>query len=70
MDKLSLTVDWYNKKAKGLLFPITLPDILGGAIPPNVNVGVVQNKGFDILLGTKGRGLQIGMGCYSHHFQL
>ena len=53
--KLSVTVDWFSKKAKGLLFPILLPDILGGAIPPNVNVGVVQNKGFDVLIGSKGR---------------
>ncbi len=54
-NKLSLTVDWYNKKANGLLFPITLPDILGGATSPNVNVGTVQNTGVDILLGTKGQ---------------
>ena len=53
--KLSATVDWYNKKARGLLFPVVLPDVLGGATPPNVNVGVVQNNGFDILLGSKGK---------------
>ena len=52
--KLMVTVDWYRKKAKGLLFPVTLPDILGGATPPNVNVGITQNTGFDILLGSKG----------------
>jgi TonB-linked SusC/RagA family outer membrane protein len=53
--KLNITLDWYSKKAKGLLFPITLPDILGGAIPPNVNTGVIQNKGVDVLLGSKGK---------------
>jgi TonB-linked SusC/RagA family outer membrane protein len=52
--KLNATIDYYRKKAKGLLFPITLPDVLGGAIPPNVNVGIIQNTGFDILLGSKG----------------
>jgi TonB-linked SusC/RagA family outer membrane protein len=52
--KLIVTADWYNKKAKGLLFPVTLPDVLGGAIPPNINVGIVQNKGVDLLLGSKG----------------
>ena len=52
--KLSATIDWYKKRAKGLLFPITLPDVLGGATPPNINIGVVQNTGFDILLGSKG----------------
>jgi len=52
--KLNFTFDWYSKKAKGLLFPITLPDILGGAIPPNVNIGIIENKGVDVLLGSKG----------------
>ena len=49
----SITTDFYKKKAKGLLFPTTLPDILGGAIPPNVNIGEVQNTGIDILFGSK-----------------
>ena len=52
--KLNLTIDWYNKKANGLLFEAGLPDILGGAVAPAKNVGVIQNKGFDILLGSKG----------------
>ena len=53
--KLSITSDLYKKKSSGLLFPVSLPDILGGATAPNVNVGTVQNTGVDILLGSKGR---------------
>ena len=53
--KLSVTADFYKKKSSGLLFPVSLPDILGGAIPPNVNVGTVRNTGVDVLLGSKGR---------------
>jgi TonB-linked SusC/RagA family outer membrane protein len=52
--KLSMNVDLYKKKAKGLLFPVLLPAILGSATPPNINVGIVENKGIDILLGSKG----------------
>ena len=52
--KLSLTVDWYNKRSTGLLFPVSLPALLGDAIPPNVNVGNVKNTGIDILLGSRG----------------
>ena len=52
---LSVTVDWYSKKAKGVLFPILLPDILGGAIPPNVNGGTIKNTGLDVLIGSKGQ---------------
>lgn len=53
--KLNVTIDLYNKKASGLLFPVTLPDVLGGAAPPNVNVGIVRNTGIDLLLGSKGK---------------
>jgi TonB-dependent starch-binding outer membrane protein SusC len=52
---LAITTDWYKKKAKGLLFQVTLPDVIGGAIRPNTNVGFVQNTGVDVLLATKGR---------------
>ncbi len=53
--KLNITADWYKKKSKGLLFPIILPDVAGGAMPPNINVGNVQNTGVDVLLSSKGR---------------
>lgn len=49
----SVTADFYKKKTKGLLFPLTLPDILGGATPPNTNVGMIENTGFDLLLNTR-----------------
>jgi TonB-dependent starch-binding outer membrane protein SusC len=52
--KLSITADWYIKKSNGLLFQVTLPDILGGAAPPFENVGSVQNKGVNLSLGSKG----------------
>ncbi len=51
---LSVTADVYQKKSKGLLFQLSLPDILGGATRPNANVGDVENKGIDILLSSKG----------------
>jgi TonB-linked SusC/RagA family outer membrane protein len=53
--RLSVTADWYKKKAKGLLFPVSLPDVLGGATAPNANVGIIQNTGVDLLLGSKGK---------------
>jgi hypothetical protein len=46
---------WYHKKAKGLLFGAGLPDVVGGATRPNTNVGIIQNNGLDILLGSKGK---------------
>jgi len=47
---LDLTVEWYKKESQNLLFQATLPNTLGGATPPFVNIGNVQNKGLDISL--------------------
>src|SRR4029077_14900878 len=52
--KLSINADWYNKKTTGLLFPVSLPALLGEATAPNVNVGDIKNTGIDIKLGSKG----------------
>ncbi len=52
---LSITADYYNKKSSGLLFQLSLPDILGSATRPNANVGDVVNKGIDVLLDSKGK---------------
>jgi TonB-linked SusC/RagA family outer membrane protein len=52
--KLSITADWFNKQSNGLLFPLALPDLLGDAIRPTVNVGGISNKGIDLLVGSKG----------------
>ena len=53
--KLTFSADWYIKKSTGLLFPLSLPYVLGGATAPYVNVGDIENKGIDLLLGSKGR---------------
>lgn len=45
---LDLSVEYYKKSISGLLFPLSLPSTAGAANPPTVNVGDVQNTGFDI----------------------
>jgi TonB-linked SusC/RagA family outer membrane protein len=52
--KVSFATDWYIKKSTGLLYNLAIPAVFGGATPPNVNIGNVQNKGVDLLLGSKG----------------
>lgn len=49
-DKLSLTVDYFNKVNSNMLVAVPLPLIGGSAIPPFVNDGSVQNKGFEFDL--------------------
>jgi TonB-dependent starch-binding outer membrane protein SusC len=45
--RFDLTVDWYNKQAKGLLFTPLLNNYLGGPTAPFVNFGNMQNIGWD-----------------------
>jgi TonB-linked SusC/RagA family outer membrane protein len=52
--KLNVTADWYVKNSNGLLFPASLPALLGAGNPPNLNIGQVRNTGLDVLLSTKG----------------
>lgn len=63
--RLSVNLDFYNKKSKGFLFQYPLPDYLTGGISqyggidaPYSNLGLVQNKGLDLTLGynTKNKG--------------
>ena len=46
--KLDVSVDWYNKSIKGLLFPQPLPVTVGGASAPIINIGDIRNKGWDV----------------------
>jgi len=45
---LDLDLEYYQKSISGLLFTLPLPSTVGGANAPTVNIGNVQNKGFDI----------------------
>lgn len=46
--KLNLSIEYYRKFIDGLLFPLPLPATAGGAIPPTVNIGNIQNSGMDV----------------------
>jgi TonB-linked SusC/RagA family outer membrane protein len=52
--RLTFSADYYNKKSTKLLFQLALPAVLGGATPPNVNIGDVDNHGFDLAIGSGG----------------
>jgi TonB-linked SusC/RagA family outer membrane protein len=49
-DKLSLTVDYFNKVTSNMLVAVPLPMIGGSASAPYINDGSVQNKGFEFDL--------------------
>ncbi len=59
-DRLTLTVDYYNKETDGILLEGTLPFAYGylrNRVPqfPVVNAGVVRNRGFEFDLGFRDR---------------
>lgn len=60
-NRLTLGIDYYNKKTKDLLFDINVPAELG-ASKTTVNGGTVLNKGVEIELGWKDN---IGAFAYS-----
>lgn len=52
-NRLDFSMEYYKKTIKGLLFSQELPATVGGATPPTVNVGDIQNTGFDITVGLR-----------------
>ncbi len=49
-NSFDVTFEWYRKYIDGLLFPLSLPATVGEAARPSVNIGDIQNKGFDLAL--------------------
>ena len=45
-----MSFDWYAKKVSGLIFQLSLPATVGGAKPPYINLGDIQNTGVDLSL--------------------
>lgn len=56
-NKVSLTVEWYRRDTKDLLYPIPIPASVGIAThnfdptSPAVNIGTMRNDGVDVELG-------------------
>lgn len=50
-NSLSLTVDLYNKKTKGILRPINIPGYVGVSSLPVGNIADMKNSGLEVELG-------------------
>jgi TonB-linked SusC/RagA family outer membrane protein len=57
LNHFDATVEYYRKDVSGLLVQVPLLATVGGSpnTPPTVNVGAVQNKGFDISVAYHGK---------------
>ena len=71
-NKLSLTVDVYEKLTSDMLYQKQLPAVLGSVILPNVNIGEMKNSGFDIQMTYRnkiGKDLNIIVGANLSHYK-
>ena len=56
-NNFDITFDLWQRVTSDMLYPKRIPDVLGQASAPSVNVGEMKNTGFDIELGYNGSGL-------------
>ncbi len=47
---LSMTLDVWERKTRDMLFRVAIPHVVGAATAPSVNIGDMDNKGFDLNL--------------------
>ncbi len=57
LDNLNVSVDLWQRRTTDMLFPKAIPQVLGQASAPSVNVGEMLNRGFDITIGYGGSAL-------------
>ena len=55
---LNVTLDVWQRRTTDMLYPRALPAVLGRATAPNVNVGEMLNRGFDIDIAYRGTALE------------
>ena len=50
-NKLSLTVEYYNRLTEGILQAVALPMVVGNTQSPVFNIASVRNRGFEFAIG-------------------
>ncbi|MFN7118254.1 MAG: SusC/RagA family TonB-linked outer membrane protein [Saprospiraceae bacterium] len=54
--KLDVIFDWWEKNTEDLLYRVPIPHVIGDyATPPDVNIGSMLNRGFDIQIINRGK---------------
>ncbi len=57
-NKLSFSLDVWSRNTRDMLYQLSVPEVMGLATPPYVNIGEMKNKGFDLELGYKNQALE------------
>jgi TonB-linked SusC/RagA family outer membrane protein len=63
---INVVLDVYSRDTDNLLFDPALPGTAGAAAPPVVNVGQMNNKGFDVSVGHRGQAWDLSLNA-SHY---
>lgn len=56
-NNLTVSLDAWQRRTTDMLYPKSIPQVLGQASAPSVNVGEMMNRGFDISIGYSGSAL-------------
>lgn len=54
LKNFDVTLDVWQRRTSNMLYAKSIPQVLGQATAPSVNVGEMLNKGFDVSLGYRG----------------
>ena len=71
-NSVEVSAEIFKKSISGLLFPQPLPSTAGGALPPTINIGDVQNTGFELAANYKGivkNNLKYTIGANISHYK-
>lgn len=49
--KLTAAIDVWQRNTSDMLYPLTIPQVMGNARAPFVNIGEMKNKGIDLEIG-------------------
>jgi TonB-dependent starch-binding outer membrane protein SusC len=49
--KFTLSLDWFKNNTEDMILDSPLPLSIGYDVPPTINVGAVENKGIELMLG-------------------
>jgi len=54
---LTLTLDVWQRKTKDMLFAVAIPQVVSAASAPSVNIGDMENKGYDLNLNYQNKAM-------------
>ncbi len=67
------TIDIWQRKTKDMLFQVAIPSVAGSAVAPSVNIGDMNNRGFDLNLNYANKAmngdLTYNMGLTLSHYK-